>query len=194
MLFAARRAPACGIERGQRVTDTEATDPAAPPQPGDLPWQPLPDAARLVYRLTGALTALALGVGLALLPFLVYLKRLDPLVMAAVVGAILLAAGLVGGWLGGLRHGRVFMRLDADGLQVRRGLCWRSETRVPRSRVQHIDIERGPLLRRRGLATLVVHTAGTRLNAVRVVGLGDHDARRLRDALVDREGADDDAV
>lgn len=176
------------------MTDTEATDPAAPPKADDPPWQPLPDAARLVYRLTGALAALALGVGMTLLPFLVYLKRLDPLAMAAAVGAILLAAGLVGGWLGGLRHGRVLVRLDADGLQVRRGLCWRSETRVPRSRVQHIDIERGPLLRRRGLATLVVHTAGTRLNAVRVVGLGDYHARRLRDALVDREGVDDDAV
>jgi len=176
------------------VTDTEATDPAAPPPPGDQPWQPLPDEARLVYRLTGALTALALGVGLALLPFLVYLKRLDPLIMAAVVGAILLAASLIGAWLGGLRHGRVFVRLDDDGLQVRRGVCWRSETRVPRSRVQHIDIERGPLLRRRGLATLVVHTAGTRLNAVRVVGLSHDAARRLRDALVDREGTDDDAV
>lgn len=176
------------------MTDNQDTDSAGLPAGDELAWNPLPDEARLVYRLASALAALAIATGLAFVPFLVHLRELSPLAMAAVLGTIALLALLVGAWLGGLRHGRVFVRLDDDGLQVRRGVCWRSETRVPRSRVQHIDIERGPLLRRRGLATLVVHTAGTRLNAVRVVGLSHDAARRLRDALVDREGADDDAV
>ena len=55
---------------------------------------------------------------------------------------------------------------------------------VPRSRVQHLDVERGPLERQFALATLVVHTAGTQTAALRLSGLDDHDAVALRDALI----------
>ena len=44
-----------------------------------------------------------------------------------------------------------------------------------------------------GLATLVIHTAGTRLNAVAVRGLGVAEAERLRDALARVTADDDDA-
>lgn len=161
----------------------------------DLPWTPLPPAARVLYRLDHALRFGGLALALCLLPLLLARDRFGAV---AVVSAVVLLPGLaatLGAWVGGLRHRRVRLRLDGDGLHVRQGVCWRSETLVPRTRVQHIDLERGPLLRRHGLATLVVHTAGTRLHAVRVIGLEAALARRLRDALVDREGgADDDAV
>ena len=74
---------------------------------------------------------------------------------------------------------------------MRRGVFWRSETLVPRSRVQHIDLNRGPLDRRFGLATLKVYTAGTKLASVSVDGLPEARAAQLRDALVSH---DDDAV
>lgn len=160
---------------------------------GTHDWEALPAAARLTYRLpamlgfglpplaAGTITSLVLGVRGEWLP---------PLLLAAAVLA------LIGGWvIGGLRHRRTRYRLDDDGLSVRRGLCWQSETLVPRTRVQHLDLERGPLERRLGLATLVAHTAGTRTSALRLAGLGAERARGLRDALVDREaGADDDAL
>ena len=65
---------------------------------------------------------------------------------------------------------------------------------VPRSRVQHLDIERGPIERRFGLATLVVHTAGTRLHALRQPGLLAADALALRDALLPEADRDDDTL
>ena len=52
-------------------------------------------------------------------------------------------------------HARTRFVLDADGLRIRRGVFWHSETLVPRSRVQHIDLNRGPLDRRFGLASLI---------------------------------------
>jgi membrane protein YdbS with pleckstrin-like domain len=82
--------------------------------------------------------------------------------------------------------------LDDDGLRVRRGHYWRRETLVPRARVQHLDIERGPIERHFGLATLVVHTAGTRLSALRQPGFDEHDAEALRQALVPRTREHDD--
>ena len=77
---------------------------------------------------------------------------------------------------------------------MRRGLIWRNEILVPRSRVQHLDLERGPIERRYGLATLVVHTAGTRLYALRQSGFVDADAVAMRDALLPEAERHDDAV
>ena len=169
-------------------------DPAPESGPPSPSWQPLPDAARLIYRLGSAAAALGVAIGVLLVPFVGLIERADPLAAGAILAFVATVALALGAWVGGRRHGRISVRLDADGLHVRRGLCWRSETLVPANRVQHIDLERGPLLRRRGLATLVVHTAGTRHNAVRVVGLELATARSLRQALVDGEGGDDDAV
>jgi uncharacterized protein len=87
------------------------------------------------------------------------------------------------------RHAR--FALDEQGLLLQRGVFWSSETRVPRSRVQHTDINRGPLDRWLGLAELKVHTAGTRLAAVSVAGLSEAQARELRNGLI---GEDDDEV
>jgi membrane protein YdbS with pleckstrin-like domain len=103
------------------------------------------------------------------------------MIVAAGLGLVL-GAGF-GLWLGLKQYRRTFWRLDADGLAVRRGRLWQRETRVPASRVQHLDLKHGPLQRRRGLATLVVHTAGTRHGAVTVPHLDGADAERLRDRL-----------
>src|SRR5690606_41037222 len=59
-----------------------------------------------------------------------------------------------------------------------------SETLVPHSRVQHVDINHGPIDRRFGLAALKVHTAGTQLSAVSLDGLLRERAEALRDDLV----------
>lgn len=97
------------------------------------------------------------------------------------VGALLIATAL-GAWIGArLRHQR--WKLDAEGLWLRTGRLWWRETRVPASRVQHVDLKHGPLERRFKLATLVVHTAAVHLSGITVRGLGEADAQRLRDAL-----------
>ena len=49
--------------------------------------------------------------------------------------------------------------------------------------MQHLDVKHGPLARRFGLATLVLHTAGTRDSAVSVPGLDADDAAHLREVL-----------
>jgi len=102
---------------------------------------------------------------------------------------------LVGGfgfWLGARQFRHVAWRLDDEGLAIRRGRLWQRETRVPTTRVQHLDLKRGPWQRRRDLATLVVHTAGTRHSAVTVPHLDAADAERLRDVLGRQIDRDDD--
>jgi membrane protein YdbS with pleckstrin-like domain len=81
-------------------------------------------------------------------------------------------------------------RLDADGLEIRRGVIWRRVVNVPRTRVQHTDVSQGPIERSHGLSTLVVHTAGTEHAMVVLPGLSREDALTLRDQLLPRDGRD----
>jgi membrane protein YdbS with pleckstrin-like domain len=133
-----------------------------------------------------------------------------PLVIGAVIGSFLASdvpamvrvGGFAGvaivlvalGWsviaLPVLRHRRLRYRLDGQGLGIRRGVWWRSESWVPRSRIQHTDVTQGPVERAFGLATLVLFTAGTEHARVTLEGLREQRARTIRDHLVDR-GHDD---
>lgn len=74
-------------------------------------------------------------------------------------------------------------QLGGDRLRVVRGLLFRSDTVVPFGRVQHIDVQQGPLERAYGLATLVLHTAGTHNASVALPGLGHDDAVAMREAI-----------
>jgi len=83
-------------------------------------------------------------------------------------------------------------RIDAKVLETRSGRVFHRTRLLPLSRLQHVDIERGPLERMFGLAALVLHTAGTHSANIRIPGLEASEATRLRDHLIDIGG--DDAV
>ena len=83
-------------------------------------------------------------------------------------------------------------RVDALGIEIRRGVFWRTVTNVPLSRVQHTDVSQGPLERHHGLGTLIIYTAGTDEASVELPGLAHERALELRDRLLPR--ATDDAV
>jgi membrane protein YdbS with pleckstrin-like domain len=80
--------------------------------------------------------------------------------------------------------------LDADGIEIRSGVIWRSIANVPRSRVQHIDVSQCPHERSYGLGRLVIFTAGTHHSRVELPGLDYTVAISLRNHLLPR-GADD---
>jgi membrane protein YdbS with pleckstrin-like domain len=74
-------------------------------------------------------------------------------------------------------------QLGADRLRVVRGLLFRKDTVVPFGRVQHIDVQQGPIERGYGLATLVLHTAGTHNASVTLPGLAHADAVAMREDI-----------
>ena len=152
-------------------------------------WQPLPARARTLFLLSNGFGWTVLAV-LSLIPIGVMLPDVVPRVPVAIASLVLLPAW--GLWLGLRRYRYSHWRLDPTGLGYRRGRLWQRDTRVPRTRVQHVDLKHGPLERRFGLATLVVHTAGTRDSAVAVAGLDAGDASRLRDTLARQIDDDDD--
>jgi uncharacterized protein len=76
--------------------------------------------------------------------------------------------------------------MDDDRLRVVRGLMFRSDTVVPFGRVQHIDVNAGPLERAFGLATLTVHTAGSHNASVHLPGVAHADAVEMRETIRQR--------
>lgn len=91
-----------------------------------------------------------------------------------------------------LEHRHLSYRLSDQGIQIRRGVLWREVITVPRNRIQHTDVSQGPLERRFGLATLLVHTAGTEFARVALSGLENGRALAIRDHLM--AGGEDDAL
>jgi uncharacterized protein len=162
-------------------------DEALPEAAGVSEWQALPERARLLFAISR--TGLAIPLGVA---GFVLFRVFGLPAFAGLLGGIVLAGGF-GLWLGFRQFRHVAWRLDGDGLAIRRGRLYQRETRVPVTRVQHLDLKRGPWQRRRHLATLIVHTAGTRHSAVTLAHLDANDAERLRDVLgrqIDRDDED----
>ena len=83
-----------------------------------------------------------------------------------------------------LAYERWRYRLSARCLECEHGVLVHRSVLVPVSRVQHVDVERGPIERAFGLATVVVRTAGTASEAVRLPGLTPERAHELRDDVL----------
>lgn len=181
------------------MTDTP-TPPSLPeawisPDAGPLPappadWQHLPlRGTRLAAVGGGFWLGLA---GAATFFVLARISDIGTPWLLGVLGGLLGAA--FGAWMGVKRHRRTLWKLDDAGFALQRGRWWQTESHVPISRVQHLDLKRGPLERAFKLATLVIHTAGTRMAAVSVSGLDGEDAERLRDRLARQLDHHDDAL
>lgn len=83
-----------------------------------------------------------------------------------------------------LEYNYTAFHLDNEGLVIRKGMLWRSETFVLRTRVQHIDVAQDPLARLFGLASIKVYTAGTKLGSISLSGLDKVDAEYIRNELI----------
>ncbi len=169
--------------------------PAVPPQVADDLDKALDPRSVTVARIVAAvwMTILAVPVAVAVL-LAAFLGALDSLMLLALGAGVVAFAALVVLSLTwpGLAYARASYRVAENGLWIKRGVVWRSEISVPKSRVQHTDVSQGPLQRRFGLATLVLHTAGTQHAAVSLGGLSHGVALAIRDYLI--EGGADDAV
>lgn len=170
------------------MIDLDDLGPGARDTGDDGGWHALPARARWLFALSGAI-GVAIPAAVALVAFGVWIGGDAARIGAAATWLLLV---LLGGWMGLRRYRWTRWRLDADGFGLQRGRLWFTETRVPGTRVQHIDLRRGPLERQANLSTLIVHTAGTRDSAVAVPCLDAGDAERLRDRLAAWIEHDDD--
>lgn len=81
-------------------------------------------------------------------------------------------------------------RLDGKVLETRHGIWFKVIQLLPLPRLQHVDVHSGPIERSFGLASIMLHTAGTHEAAIVIPGLDAAEAERLRNQLVDIGGDD----
>lgn len=73
--------------------------------------------------------------------------------------------------------------LGSDRLRIVRGHMFFRDTIVPLGRIQHIDVDQGPVDQRFDLARLTVHTAGNHNSRVTLPGLRHADALAMRETI-----------
>lgn len=140
-------------------------------------------------RLVGGLVTLAIVTGL-LFAMMIVLVAVDNmprwLRLFIPLGNLMIAITLgVFAWRWpALEHKWCKYRVDRDGIEIQKGVVWRTVTNVPRSRIQHTDVSQGPIERNFELATLHIFTAGTEHSEVALHGLAHERAVRIRDHLL----------
>ncbi|MGB3723965.1 MAG: PH domain-containing protein [Pacificimonas sp.] len=157
--------------------------------------EPLPTNYRTMLYVQAFLSLLMFGISAAA-AIAIYRTSsldlpLDPMPFLAVLIAFALLRAVIQPWR---LHASWRFQAEDEELRLKRGVLTKVETLVPFSRVQHIDVERGPMERIFGLARLVVHTAGTRGASVTLPGLLPERAealrREIREELKRQESAD----
>jgi hypothetical protein len=83
------------------------------------------------------------------------------------------------------RYNRWGYDAGVDRLRISRGYLFYSDTVVPFGRIQHMDVDQGPIERRYDLATFSAHTAGTHGSTITLPGLKHADALALRERIRD---------
>lgn len=71
-------------------------------------------------------------------------------------------------------------------LFYRSGVWFQSMVMIPFGKIQHCELESGPLDRRFGLASLTIHTAGGDESDLSIAGLSETDALRLKQFMTSR--------
>ncbi|MEL7199933.1 MAG: PH domain-containing protein [Pseudomonadota bacterium] len=132
-------------------------------------------------RLTAMLTSIPLFIG-ALIAESVFVPELG--IPGGIVG--LATFVICAFWIIRIPTRRYAARgyqISADRLRVVRGILWHSDTIVPFGRVQHIDVDQGPIERFFDIATLTVHTAGNHNASVYLPGLNHDLAKEMREEI-----------
>ncbi|MGO1384920.1 MAG: PH domain-containing protein [Arachnia sp.] len=168
----------------QEETETEPL-PSIASTPGGDPFAP----SAVVFQSVSA--------GLATARLVVSALWIAPPLLGAIALAVFVTPWLwflagvlviIAAWLGWLIPRQVramgYAERDEDFL-VRKGILFRQLTVVPYGRMQYVDVQEGPIMRRLHLATVQLQTASAATDAT-VPGLPRQEASRLRDQLTER--------
>jgi len=158
---------------------TTDLDPTAVTLRGaELPWRPVSPALRTVRLITLVVW---------LVPFLVAFAVAAVLVSAWFwIGAVVAAVALAwGAWLLVRQVSAISWVELPEEIVIRKGRLFRSLVSIPYGRLQYIDVQSGPLMRSRGIASCEFHTAAPESGGT-LPGLPTEEAEALRGRLAAR--------
>lgn len=137
------------------------------------------------WRVAGVVRGILVGGFIALQGLVFGFASWTVSVIAATIG-LSLACVLVGWSLfsSARRFRRFRFGVDERWMRVQDGVLVHREKIVPVARMQHVDVDRGPIERMFGLATIALHTAGGQAATCRIPGLAPERATALREQLL----------
>lgn len=146
----------------------------------------LPESIKKVWIKTSSLTvAVSLLAGLVVTLGLLYFERFSRTfqIVLAIYVIVALVLFLLNFLLITYRY--TFFRYEISDKEVifQKGFIFRSITYVPFSRIQHIETEQGPFLRKEKLMELIIHTAATNHH---IAGLSIDDALTVRQNVMSK--------
>ncbi len=86
--------------------------------------------------------------------------------------------------LKGFRHKAYALR--AKDIIYKKGWLWRSVTTAPFNRVQHVQIDQGPIERQFNLSRLKIFTAGGASSDLTIPGINPDNAKAIKEFIVKR--------
>ena len=171
-----------------------SSEPATPASVADGVDHPLDPRYVVLQQQIGWISAIVTSLGWLTVTVLIASLRLLSAGFTPLLFAFWVAATIGNTWWKqkrpALEYRHSAYRLDSEGIEIRRGVFWRTEVSVPRTRVQHTEVSQGPFERRHGLGTLSIYTAGVSHSMVSLPGLEYERALRIRDYLLPHGVAD----
>ena len=149
-----------------------------------LPKQ-MPERIKKVWRnssLTTTIILLLIGIGSSL--FIQWLDHLQGIWLwifgtyfAVLVLILIFTLALIP-----YRYKYYRYEITAEDLAFQKGYFFRSITYVPINRIQHVETEQGPYLRKENLMEIVIYTAAT---SHHIAGLDVEEAMELRNQIIE---------
>lgn len=149
-----------------------------------LPKQ-LPARIKRVWRKTIVVTSGLLYLFVGLICAIVYLLDIwtSYWFVAIMSVVVLISISAIVRWaLVSYRYTFHRYEMTSEDLAFQKGYFFRSTTIVPINRIQHINTEQGPFLRKEHLIEMRIHTAAT---THRIAGLDGDEAKLLRNQIIE---------
>jgi len=161
------------------------------PEAGPTGVRSIHPAIKTVWRISAAISLLVTAAVFLLSGYALSGSMDQPRWMGLVAGGILTAlVSLPSLILVDRQWTNWTYQLREQDLVMTWGVFWQTRRCVARDRIQHIDINEGPLDRRFGLKQVVIHTAGMIGSVAAIPGLTHSEAEFLRQQLLDTRDPD----
>jgi uncharacterized protein len=140
---------------------------------------------RKVWQWSSLLSWILSGVVLGVIEFFLMRSILERPWIPVVSPALCLIFAGIAWWMADRQYQAWSYQLREHDLVIAHGVFWKSRRSVARGRVQHIDINSGPLERRWGLVQVSIYVAGALGSVGTIPGLRPEEAESLRAAILE---------
>jgi membrane protein YdbS with pleckstrin-like domain len=147
--------------------------------PGDAVRTPLPVRVIRYWRLSSLIVGVPVVIGLAVVALVVSGLPMALRVALLVVPLLLAVAEFAAT---PVRYRTWWYAVSEEQIDVERGWLFKTRTVVPMTRVQHVELQRGPIASRFRLAELEIHTAA---GSVKIPALDATDGEQIRQRIAD---------